>query len=194
MWPHTSIVDRFFTPMFTGRGVGLVVVLGIMRGQSGALTVYSEPGRGSTFKVLFPRAEGSLAMDTTTDTVSVWSGHGTVLVIDDEPSVRRTVSRMLEHLGFETFVAEDGAAGVALYREHAARVSLVMLDLTMPMMDGEQTFAELRRTQADVRVILMSGFNQAEAVARFTGQGLAGFLQKPFSFDTLRGALQSVFT
>jgi DNA-binding NtrC family response regulator len=119
-------------------------------------------------------------------------GHGMILIIDDEPSVRRTVSRMLEHLGFTTLQAEGGVAGVAMYRENADRVALVMLDLTMPMMNGEQTFKELVRIQADVRVVLMSGFNQGEALSRFTGKGLTNFLQKPFSLESLRHCLESV--
>ncbi len=122
-----------------------------------------------------------------------WKGSGAILVVDDEPAVRRTVSRMLELMGFTTLQAADGAEGIALFKEKTSGIALVMLDLTMPRLDGEQTFAELRSIDPQVRVVLMSGFNQLEAVARFTGKGLASFLQKPFSLNTLRGCVQQVF-
>jgi DNA-binding NtrC family response regulator len=131
-------------------------------------------------------------MGGTTDLTERRSGQGTVLVVDDEPSVRRTVSRMLEYLGYTTMQAEDGCSAVDTYRANADHIALVMLDLTMPNMDGEQTFAELRRLQPEVRVVLMSGFIQSDVVTRFTGKEIACFLQKPFSFDMLRGALQTV--
>lgn len=121
-----------------------------------------------------------------------WTGSGTVLVVDDEPAVRRTVSRMMELMGFSALQAADGQQGIDLFREHAADIALVMLDLTMPHLDGEQTFGELRRIQPDVRVVLMSGYSQPESVARFAGQGLAGFVQKPFSLDTLRESVHHV--
>lgn len=121
-----------------------------------------------------------------------WTGSGTVLVVDDEPAVRRTVSRMMELMGFSALQAADGQQGIDLFREHAADIALVMLDLTMPHPDGEQTFAELRRIQPDVRVVLMSGYSQHESMARFAGQGLAGFVQKPFSLDVLRESVHHV--
>lgn len=121
-----------------------------------------------------------------------WKGSGTVLVVDDEPAVLRTVARMLELMGFSALQAVDGQHGIELFREHAAAITLVMLDLTMPHPDGEQTFAELRRIQPDVRVMLMSGYSQHESIARFADQGLAGFVQKPFSLAVLREAVHAV--
>lgn len=190
---RARIFEPFYSTKFTGRGLGLAAVLGIVRGHNGSLKVYSEAQRGSTFKLLFPSMRGELDDSNTTAPAAPWKGSGTILVVDDESAVRRTVSRMLELMGFTTLQAADGEEGIAIFREMGADVSLVMLDLTMPRMDGEQTFAELRRIDPNVRVVLMSGFNQQEAIARFTGKGLASFVQKPFSLDSLRVCVQRVF-
>jgi CheY-like chemotaxis protein len=189
---QAKIFDPFFTTKFTGRGLGLAAVLGIMRGHKGALKVYSELGRGTTFKLLFPVASGaSEASPVGGAAPPEWCAQGTVLVVDDEETIRNTVTRMLRSLGLEPVLASDGREAVEIFRADPGRFTLVLLDLTMPHMDGEQTFAELRRLRADVRVVLMSGFNQQEALVRFTGKGLASFLQKPFTIDMLRATLQA---
>lgn len=191
---RARIFEPFYSTKFTGRGLGLAAVLGIVRGHRGSLKVYSEEGRGSTFKLLFPSVRGELETTTAPAAPQAWKGSGTILVVDDEAAVRRTVSRMLEMMGFTILQAADGEEALAMFKEHGADVSLVMLDLTMPRMDGEQTFSELRRIDPHVRVVLMSGFNQQEAVAKFAGKGLASFVQKPFSLDSLRQCVQTVYS
>ncbi|MEO7996707.1 MAG: response regulator [Gemmatimonadaceae bacterium] len=189
---QARIFEPFYTTKFTGRGLGLAAVLGIMRGHRGTLKVYSEVNRGSTFKLLFPSVRGELESTVTNTATEKWKGSGTILVVDDEVAVRRTVSRMLELMGFTTLQAVDGAEGIEVFRANADAITLVMLDLTMPRLDGEQTYSELRRIRPDVRVVLMSGFNQQEAIARFTGKGLASFVQKPFSLEALRESVKAV--
>ena len=195
MSPETQakIFDPFFTTKFTGRGLGLAAVLGIVRGHKGAMKVYSEVGRGTTFKLLFPIAGGASERPAgMANALPTWQGKGTVLVVDDEETLRSTVARMMRLYGLEPVLVADGREAVSVFRENPDRFAFVLLDLTMPHMDGEQTFTELRRLRPDVRVALMSGFDAREAMLRFAGKGLAGFLQKPFTVIALRALLQEV--
>ena len=189
----TRIFDPFFTTKFTGRGLGLAAVLGIVRGHKGGLKVYSELGKGTTFKLFFPVANGH-AQDSTSPFPAplAFKGTGTVLVVDDEETVRTVAARMLERLGFAVMTANDGREGMEKFRTDPARFTLVLLDLTMPHLDGEETFRQMRVLNPGVRVILTSGFNQQEAVNRFTGKGLAGFIQKPFELGSLIQVIRSV--
>ncbi len=191
---QARIFDPFFTTKFTGRGLGLAAVLGIIRGHKGALKVFSEAGWGTTFKILLPCAEGPADLPAAaTPSLAGWCGSGMALVIDDEETVRVTTARMLEALGFATRLADNGRTGVEEFRATPDAFALVVLDLTMPHMDGEEAFHKIIGLRPGARVLLMSGFNEQEAIARFTGKGLAGFLQKPFNLPALREKLQQVF-
>jgi len=194
MDPETQhrIFEPFFTTKFTGRGLGLSAVLGIVRGHQGALKVYSEPGKGTTFKVLFPavpQERPTVARHEEAKPVD-WKGAGTILLVDDEESVRTLGSRMLERSGFEVLTAADGREALEIYRVRRAEIALVLLDLTMPEMDGEETFRELRRIDPNVRVVMSSGYTESEITPRFAGKRLTGFLQKPYSMTALMDCLR----
>ncbi len=184
-----KIFDPFFTTKPTGHGLGLAAVIGIVKGHKGGLTVYSEIGKGTTFKLLFPIYDNAPAILPTDATSTSLALQGQVLVIDDEASVREAVADILGLKGVEVIVAADGETGLALYQERQEAIVLVLLDLSMPGWSGERTLRELRRINPQVRVILSSGYNEIEATQRFVGKALTGFLQKPYSADTLLSAV-----
>jgi CheY-like chemotaxis protein len=180
MDPDTAarIFDPFFSTKFTGRGLGLAAASGIMRRHRGGIGVYSELGRGSTFKLLFPVAAKPGEQAARRPDLS---GSGVVLVVDDEVVVRHTARAALERYGYSVLLAEDGQRAVQLFSSMASQIAVVLLDMTMPGQNGEETLRALQRIRPDVRVVLSTGYHEAEVLRRFNGKGLAGFIQKPYT-------------
>jgi PAS domain S-box-containing protein len=177
----SRIFEPFFTTKFTGRGLGLAAVMGIVRGHKAALKVESVPGEGSTFKVLFPASQGKPARIQQPEVGKKLAGTGTILVIDDEEAVRQTAKAALESYGYTVAAAENGKEGIEMFRILKSEISAILLDMTMPVMSGEEALLHLKTIRPDVAVVLSSGYDEAEATRRFTGKGLAGFIQKPYT-------------
>ena len=190
---QARLFEPFFTTKFTGRGLGMAAVLGIIRSHKGAIRVYSELGKGTTFKAMFPAVEDAIFEEGKSAAApDAWQSSGTILLVDDEETIRALGKKMLERLGFQTLVASDGQEAVDIYRSQGGEIDLVILDLTMPHMNGEETFRELRMTDPAVRVVMSSGYAESDIVARFAGKGVAGFIQKPYTFEILKNRLRSI--
>lgn len=189
--------DRIFEPFFTtkpaGRGLGLAAVQGIVRNHHAAIGLETAPGKGTSLTVYFPVVEvreereekGAVAF-------AEWHGSGTVLVVDDEPTVRSVICATVAKVGFTSLEAVDGKEGLETFRRHEEEICAVCLDLTMPRLDGQETFREIHRLRPEIPVLLLSGYTEEEAARRFGGSGLAGFVHKPFRPQDLIEKLRQV--
>jgi CheY-like chemotaxis protein len=176
-----KIFDPFFSTKFTGRGLGLAAVSGILRGHRSGITVSSAPGKGSCFTVLFPATTRAAGKGPVVGRDTSLRGAGTVLVVDDEQLVRELAKRALERHGYTVLMADGGPAAIDVLKRHPGDIALVVLDLSMPNMSGEETLPELRKIRPDVKVLVSSGYSEAESLALFRGQRVSGFIQKPYT-------------
>jgi PAS domain S-box-containing protein len=188
-----KIFDPFFSTKFTGRGLGLAVIIGVARQGGGAVSVESKTGYGSTFRVLFPLVDDAVPLvpqkDTTVQPIPVGRS---VLLVDDEDMVRNMVKQRLKHLGHSVHAAPGGTEALELFNRQRDEIGCVIIDLTMPGMDGWETIAALRRIDPDIPIILTSGYDEAAVMGGGQSERPQVFLQKPYALADLKAALSAV--
>jgi PAS domain S-box-containing protein len=198
--PH-EIIDKIFEPFFTtkevgkGTGLGLSTVMAIVQSHSGFVNVYSEPGKGSTFKVYIPATEASQEgqRDDVAVVASPSRGNGeTILVVDDEASILTITSQTLQAFGYRTLTANDGAEAVAIYVQFRHKISAVLTDMAMPLMDGAATIRALLKVNPDVKIVAVSGLQSNGSIAKASKAGVRHFLTKPYTAGTLLGILRTI--
>lgn len=199
MKPETldKIFDPFYSTKFTGRGLGMSAVMGIVKAHKGAIFIESEDGKGTDIKVLFPIfAPEKISVKSSEQPLYNGAGQslndskGTLLIADDEMPVRNLCKNMLEYMGYNLCLACDGIEAVELFKMHQKNLKCALLDLNMPNLDGLGAFSELRKLQPDLKIILMSGYHEDEIIRNFSGKRFSGFLRKPFDMNQLKSELE----
>jgi PAS domain S-box-containing protein len=194
----SETLERAFEPFFstknTGRGLGLSVLMGIVKSHRGALDVRSVPGEGTMFSVYFPTVTktSKKARKVVKKSKKEWKGSGTIILADDEQTVLDMCKEMLEYLGFEVLIATDGVEAVDLYKKNHDKIRCIILDLTMPNMDGEEALEEIQKLDASAKIIISSGYGEMQILQRFASKKLAAFIQKPYKLDGLKDILSTV--
>ena len=185
-----SIQEKIFEPFFTtkkhgqGTGLGLSSVYGIVKNHRGYITVYSEPEKGSSFKIYLP-ASDKLPETEKISTKTPLRGNETILIVDDETMLTETGQTMLKELGYQVLAANDGETAVETYTRHFQKIDLVILDLIMPKMSGNTTFDKLKAIDPNVNVLVSSGYGIDGPASEILKKGGRGFIQKPFNLMEL---------
>ena len=191
-----KIFDPFFTTKFTGRGLGMSAVLGIMRAHKGTVKINSTPGTGTTIQALFPVNTDAAAMPSATEQPAPLLEMGnnrTVLVVEDEPDALALDTLLLKQLGYTVRSAADGVEAIAAFEAHQAEIDCVLLDLSMPRMDGLQALQEIRRLKPSIPVLLVSGYAEDDLESRLKDLNIQAFLEKPYDAHTLAATLAGLF-
>jgi CheY-like chemotaxis protein len=191
---RARLFEPFFTTKFVGRGLGLSAVQGIVRGHGGGITLRTAPGQGTTIKVLVPCSDRPATVVAQPKSVPAaeWSGSGLVLLVEDDPRVCAVTEHLLRSIGFDVAAFGTGRDAIAEFERRRDEVRLVVLDVTMPDLNGDQVLRELRRLRPDIPVLLCSGYSDEELGERFTPEDMAAFVQKPYRFDVFRARLRDL--
>lgn len=197
-YTQSRIFDPFFSTKFTGRGLGLAAVLGIVRAHRGTLRISSKVKEGTTFEMFFPADSDdtgdTLQMSDSGRFSATWNGSGIVLFVDDEETVRNVGKRLLSRMGFEVVVASDGAEAVETFARYGQTIGLVILDMTMPRMDGKEALEHIRKIRPDVKVILSTGYSERDVASNFLTRNFDAFIQKPYNYKELKEVVRNVMT
>ncbi|MEI6205584.1 MAG: PAS domain S-box protein [Desulfuromonadales bacterium] len=192
---YNRIFEPFYTTKFTGRGLGMSSVLGIVTAQGGALQLFTHPGRGTTFKVYLPLQMRDVPANETHKLPGhqeSWLGSGTILLVEDEDQILQVAKAMLMELGFRVIEARNGKEAIEQYQKNTDDINMVLTDMGMPVMDGYALFNELKKRNPALPIIISSGFGDTDITSRIPRNNIAGLIGKPYNFNLLRNALKSV--